>query len=161
MLSFVYQRLGAVFPQRSESSAPIFTPPQTQPLSSYPPSIRSPNYQQEAPETSAASEFPTLRCDFLHLPFKCNLLLCFGGYYCATSVGILSSLLFSLLITTQNLPDLRTDGWNEVWMATFSELHACLSMDYHRVAMKFGQNDVTLSMQLNILEFHYSNGFIL
>ena len=43
----------------------------------------------------------------------------------------------------------------------FSELHACLSMDYHRVAMKFGQNDVTLSMQLNILEFHYSNGFIL
>lgn len=53
-------RLGAVFPQRSESSAPVFTPPQTQPLSSYPPSIRSPNYQQEAPETSAAVEFPTL-----------------------------------------------------------------------------------------------------
>lgn len=53
-------RLGAVFPQRSESAAPIFTPPQTQPLSSFPPSIRSPNYQQEAPESSAPSELPTL-----------------------------------------------------------------------------------------------------
>ncbi|ONK80238.1 uncharacterized protein A4U43_C01F15430 [Asparagus officinalis] len=52
-------RLGAVFPQRSESSAPVLTPPQTQPLPSYPPSIRSPNHQAE-PETSVASEFPTL-----------------------------------------------------------------------------------------------------
>ncbi|ONK67038.1 uncharacterized protein A4U43_C06F15010 [Asparagus officinalis] len=53
-------RLGAVFPQKSESSAPVFTPPQSQPLSSYPQSVRSPNYQHEAPEISAASEFPTL-----------------------------------------------------------------------------------------------------
>ncbi|KAJ6818403.1 target of Myb protein 1-like [Iris pallida] len=54
-------RLGAVFPQRSErSAAPIFTPPQTQPLSSYPASIRSPDYQQEAPESSSVSEFPVL-----------------------------------------------------------------------------------------------------
>ncbi|KAJ6794190.1 target of Myb protein 1-like [Iris pallida] len=54
-------RLGAVFPQRSErSAAPIFTPPQTQPLSSYPPSIRSPDYQQEAPESASVSEFPAL-----------------------------------------------------------------------------------------------------
>ncbi|KAJ6795625.1 TOM1-like protein 2 [Iris pallida] len=53
-------RLGAVFPQRSESSAPIFTPPQTQPLSSYPPSIRSPDFQQEGPESSAVPDFPAL-----------------------------------------------------------------------------------------------------
>ncbi|KAJ6799158.1 target of Myb protein 1-like [Iris pallida] len=61
-------RLGAVFPQRSErSAAPIFTPPQTQPLSSYPPSIRSPDYQQEAPESASVSEFPALRCLFFLL----------------------------------------------------------------------------------------------
>ncbi|THU45684.1 hypothetical protein C4D60_Mb02t20570 [Musa balbisiana] len=53
-------RAGAVFPQRSESSAPIFTPPQTQPLRSYPPSVRSPDYQNEAPESSVASDFPVL-----------------------------------------------------------------------------------------------------
>ncbi|KAJ0989251.1 hypothetical protein J5N97_007607 [Dioscorea zingiberensis] len=53
-------RAGAVFPQRAESSAPIFTPPQTQPLSSYPQSVRSPDYQQEAPEASAGSDFPIL-----------------------------------------------------------------------------------------------------
>ncbi|RZR71304.1 hypothetical protein BHM03_00004475 [Ensete ventricosum] len=55
-------RAGAVFPQRSESSAPIFTPPQTQPLRSYPPSVRSPDYQNEAPQSSVASDFPVLRC---------------------------------------------------------------------------------------------------
>ncbi|XP_072978731.1 TOM1-like protein 9 isoform X2 [Typha angustifolia] len=53
-------RVGAVFPERSERSAPIFTPPQTQPLRNYPPSIRSPDYQQEMPETSTGSDFPAL-----------------------------------------------------------------------------------------------------
>ncbi|XP_008775806.2 TOM1-like protein 9 isoform X2 [Phoenix dactylifera] len=53
-------RAGAVFPQRPERSAPIFTPPQTQPLRSYPPSLRSPDYQQEVPESSVGSEFPVL-----------------------------------------------------------------------------------------------------
>ncbi|KAK1314887.1 hypothetical protein QJS10_CPA06g00692 [Acorus calamus] len=53
-------RAGAVFPQRPDRAAPIFTPPQTQPLSSYPASLRSPDYPQEAPEPSGASDFPAL-----------------------------------------------------------------------------------------------------
>ncbi|THU53494.1 hypothetical protein C4D60_Mb10t15010 [Musa balbisiana] len=52
-------RAGAVFPQRSERSAPIFTP-QTRPLGSYPQSVRSPDYQNETPESSVASDFPAL-----------------------------------------------------------------------------------------------------
>ncbi|XVF89200.1 hypothetical protein PTKIN_Ptkin19aG0111100 [Pterospermum kingtungense] len=52
-------RAGAVFPPRNESSAPVFTPPQTQPLSSYPQNIRNSN-QQGTAESSAESEFPTL-----------------------------------------------------------------------------------------------------
>lgn len=52
-------RIGAVFPQRSESSAPVFTPPQSQPLSSYPQNLRNPESRQEA-ESSAEAEFPTL-----------------------------------------------------------------------------------------------------
>ncbi|KAG4190319.1 hypothetical protein ERO13_A07G023300v2 [Gossypium hirsutum] len=52
-------RLGAVFPPRSERSAPVLTPPQTQPLSSYPPNIRNSDRQDTA-ESSAESEFPTL-----------------------------------------------------------------------------------------------------
>ncbi|KAK8645133.1 hypothetical protein V6N13_118982 [Hibiscus sabdariffa] len=52
-------RAGAVFPPRSERSAPVFTPPQTQPLSSYPQNIG--NYdQQEISETSEEPDFPTL-----------------------------------------------------------------------------------------------------
>ncbi|KAG7540540.1 VHS domain [Arabidopsis thaliana x Arabidopsis arenosa] len=39
-------RAGAVFPQISERSAPVFTPPQTQPLTSYPPNLRIANLQQ-------------------------------------------------------------------------------------------------------------------
>ncbi|XP_042497130.1 TOM1-like protein 9 [Macadamia integrifolia] len=50
-------RAGAVFPQRSERSAPIFTPPQTQPLSSY---TRNNDYQQEVAESSADSDSPAL-----------------------------------------------------------------------------------------------------
>ncbi|WOK97218.1 target of Myb protein 1-like [Canna indica] len=53
-------RAGAVFPERSESSAPIFTPPQTQPLRSYPPSVRSPDYQNKVLESSVPSDFPAL-----------------------------------------------------------------------------------------------------
>ncbi|KAL2963074.1 hypothetical protein AAZX31_17G180900 [Glycine max] len=53
-------RAGAVFPQRSEQSAPVFTPPQTQPLASYPQNIRDTNVDQDAAQSSAESEFPTL-----------------------------------------------------------------------------------------------------
>ncbi|KAL1532496.1 TOM1-like protein 9 isoform X2 [Salvia divinorum] len=53
-------RLGAVFPQRSERSAPVFTPPQTQPLSSYPPNIRNLEPRADGAESSAEAEFPTL-----------------------------------------------------------------------------------------------------
>ncbi|XP_022866026.1 TOM1-like protein 9 [Olea europaea var. sylvestris] len=54
-------RLGAVFPQRSEGSAPVLTPPQTHPLTSYPPNLRNPESRQDAAESSVESEFPTLR----------------------------------------------------------------------------------------------------
>ncbi|CAJ1973870.1 unnamed protein product [Sphenostylis stenocarpa] len=53
-------RAGAVFPQRSEHSAPIFTPLQTQPLSSYPQNIRDTVVRQDTAESSAESEFPAL-----------------------------------------------------------------------------------------------------
>ncbi|XP_042039104.1 TOM1-like protein 9 isoform X2 [Salvia splendens] len=53
-------RLGAVFPQRSERSAPVFTPPQTQPLTSYPPNIGNPVPRSDGAESSAEAEFPTL-----------------------------------------------------------------------------------------------------
>ncbi|KAJ7958580.1 target of Myb protein 1-like [Quillaja saponaria] len=53
-------RVGAVFPQRSEISAPVFTPPQTHPLSSYPQNIRNSDVREGAAESSAESEFPTL-----------------------------------------------------------------------------------------------------
>ncbi|KAE8718878.1 branched-chain-amino-acid aminotransferase-like protein 3 [Hibiscus syriacus] len=52
-------RLGAVFPPRSERSAPVLTPPQTQPLSSYPPNILNSD-QQDTAGSSAESEFPSL-----------------------------------------------------------------------------------------------------
>ncbi|KAJ4958121.1 hypothetical protein NE237_025232 [Protea cynaroides] len=53
-------RAGVVFPQRSEKSAPIFTPPQTQPLSSYAQNLRNADYQQEVAESSAGSDSPSL-----------------------------------------------------------------------------------------------------
>lgn len=53
-------RAGAVFPQRPEKSAPVFTPLQTQPLTSYPQNLRNPDHPKEAAESSAESEFPTL-----------------------------------------------------------------------------------------------------
>ncbi|KAL0307636.1 UNVERIFIED_CONTAM: TOM1-like protein 9 [Sesamum angustifolium] len=45
---------------RSERSAPVFTPPQTHPLSSYPPNMRNPESGPDAAESSAEAEFPTL-----------------------------------------------------------------------------------------------------
>lgn len=60
-INYFSQRAGAVFPQRSERSAPVFTPPQTQPLASIPQNLRNPEYRPEGAETSSESEFPTLR----------------------------------------------------------------------------------------------------
>ncbi|KAL2974901.1 hypothetical protein AAZX31_14G129100 [Glycine max] len=53
-------RAGAVFPQRSEQSAPVFTPPQTQPLASYPQNIHDSDAHRDTAQSSAESEFPTL-----------------------------------------------------------------------------------------------------
>ncbi|CAL0327294.1 unnamed protein product [Lupinus luteus] len=53
-------RAGAVFPQRSEASAPVFTPLQTHPLASYPQNVRGSDVSQGTAESSAESEFPTL-----------------------------------------------------------------------------------------------------
>ncbi|XP_068313391.1 TOM1-like protein 9 [Pyrus communis] len=53
-------RSGAVFPQRSESSAPVFTPPQTQPLTAYPQNLQNPDRPKDVAEPSAEAEFPTL-----------------------------------------------------------------------------------------------------
>ncbi|TKW38512.1 hypothetical protein SEVIR_1G119900v4 [Setaria viridis] len=50
-------RTGAVFPQRSNGSVPIITPPQTQPLQNYPPPLSI--SQQEEPELSIP-DFPAL-----------------------------------------------------------------------------------------------------
>lgn len=54
-------RLGAVFPQRSQNSAPA----QSQPLSSYPPNNHNPESMLGATGSSAEAEFPTLRCSIL------------------------------------------------------------------------------------------------
>ncbi|CAH8326470.1 unnamed protein product [Eruca vesicaria subsp. sativa] len=53
-------RAGAVFPPRSERSAPVLTPPQTQPLTSYPPNLRNTGPGNDMPEPSAEPDFPTL-----------------------------------------------------------------------------------------------------
>ena len=60
IVSCILQRMGAVFPQRSEN-APVFTPPQTQPLSSYPQNLRNSEPGEEIAETFVESECPTLR----------------------------------------------------------------------------------------------------
>ena len=68
----MYQRAGAVFPQRPEHSAPIYTPPQAQPLRNYPPpALRNTDYRQDAPESSSAPEVPMLRyIAFLYLSME-------------------------------------------------------------------------------------------
>ncbi|XP_054796766.1 TOM1-like protein 9 [Prosopis cineraria] len=53
-------RAGAVFPQRSEQSVPVFTPPQTQTLASYPQNLRNSDFRQDTAESSAGHDFPTL-----------------------------------------------------------------------------------------------------
>ncbi|MCD7469520.1 hypothetical protein HAX54_008621 [Datura stramonium] len=53
-------RLGAVFPQRSEISAPVFRPPQPHPLASDPRNLRKPESGQNAAQSSADAEYPTL-----------------------------------------------------------------------------------------------------
>ncbi|KAM7490412.1 hypothetical protein LguiA_033333 [Lonicera macranthoides] len=53
-------RMGAVFPQRSENSAPVFTPPQSRPLKNYPQSRRNPEHRKDDSDSSAEDEFPTL-----------------------------------------------------------------------------------------------------
>lgn len=45
-------RVGAVFPQRSERAAPIFTPPQTEPLTSYPQNLHNLEGEGESPTNS-------------------------------------------------------------------------------------------------------------
>ncbi|GKE88020.1 hypothetical protein Tco_1565495, partial [Tanacetum coccineum] len=55
------QRLGASSPERPESSAPVLTPPQTQPLTSYPHNLGNPENEHEAFAPSAEAEFSTLR----------------------------------------------------------------------------------------------------
>ncbi|XP_051151245.1 TOM1-like protein 9 isoform X2 [Andrographis paniculata] len=53
-------RLGAVFPQKLESSAPVFTPPQTHPLSSNPQHMHNSELSQKSVGSSADTELPTL-----------------------------------------------------------------------------------------------------
>lgn len=53
-------RAGAVFPQRTERSAPLFTPPQTHPLRSYSQNVQNSDDSQERADTSSEAEYPTL-----------------------------------------------------------------------------------------------------
>ncbi|KAL0407763.1 UNVERIFIED_CONTAM: TOM1-like protein 9 [Sesamum radiatum] len=53
-------RLGTVFPQRAETSAPNFAAPQTHPPISYQQNLRNPGSGAAAAESSAEDEFPTL-----------------------------------------------------------------------------------------------------
>ncbi|KAF9622924.1 hypothetical protein IFM89_035157 [Coptis chinensis] len=53
-------RAGAVFPQRPERSAPVFTPPQTQPLTSYPQNLRTSDHPQVPIASSDESDYPSL-----------------------------------------------------------------------------------------------------
>ncbi|KAI3826088.1 hypothetical protein L1987_00130 [Smallanthus sonchifolius] len=53
-------RLGANFPQRSERSAPVFTPPQTQPITSIPHNLQNPENENGTGMPPAEAEFSTL-----------------------------------------------------------------------------------------------------
>nr|GMD83891.1 target of Myb protein 1-like isoform X1 [Ipomoea batatas] len=52
-------RMGYVFPKRSERS-PVFTPPQSRPMASYPQNPCKHESRENAAESSAEAEFPTL-----------------------------------------------------------------------------------------------------
>ncbi|CAI9759647.1 unnamed protein product [Fraxinus pennsylvanica] len=52
--------IGAVFPQRTDRSAPVITPLQTHPLTSYPQNLQSPESRLDEAESTAQAEFPTL-----------------------------------------------------------------------------------------------------
>lgn len=58
ILYYFFQRLGAVFPQKSDRPPPTVTNPQTQGRSSY---ANNPENGSEAAESSAEAEFPSLR----------------------------------------------------------------------------------------------------
>jgi len=87
---YLSQRAGAVFPQRSEMSAPVFTPPQTQPLTAYPHNLRNLDNQQETAESSAESEFPTLR-------YICNS---FSIIYMETNPALILLINIHICLTT-------------------------------------------------------------
>ncbi|KAJ0613201.1 putative TOM1-like protein, plant [Helianthus annuus] len=53
-------RLGANFPQRSERSAPVFTPPQTQPITSGPHNVHNPENENGTAIASTEAEFSSL-----------------------------------------------------------------------------------------------------
>ncbi|GJS92132.1 hypothetical protein Tco_0774768 [Tanacetum coccineum] len=56
----IKNRLGASFPERPERSALVLTPPQTQPLTTYPHNLGNPENEHEAVAPSAKAEFSTL-----------------------------------------------------------------------------------------------------
>ncbi|KAL3645911.1 hypothetical protein CASFOL_011091 [Castilleja foliolosa] len=53
-------RHGVVFPKRPDTSAPVFTPPQSQPLTTYPKDTSNPESRPNAAESSSEAEYPTL-----------------------------------------------------------------------------------------------------
>ncbi|KAI7733733.1 hypothetical protein M8C21_002953 [Ambrosia artemisiifolia] len=53
-------RLGANFPQRSERSAPVLTPPQSQPITSVPHNMHNPETENGTAMASTEAEFSTL-----------------------------------------------------------------------------------------------------
>ncbi|KAK9068400.1 hypothetical protein SSX86_012513 [Deinandra increscens subsp. villosa] len=53
-------RLGASFPERSARSAPVLTPPQTQPITSIPHNLHNPQHENETGVHTAEADFPTL-----------------------------------------------------------------------------------------------------
>ena len=73
---YLFQRLGAVFPQKSDrSAAPVLTNPQTQGRS-FP---NNPENGNEAAESSVEAEFPPLRY-FMKLHFSLCMEI-FRGWY--------------------------------------------------------------------------------
>lgn len=59
-----FQRAGAVFPQKSEMSAPVLTPPRRQQVGLSNQNMHNPDYQQDAPGSSTDFKISTLRYTF-------------------------------------------------------------------------------------------------